>query len=115
MSIQSSGGASVTSTQRAVVDSAGINDFLEHAPGWSFDPARGGTLRKEFVFSDFRAAFGFMTQVALMSERKRHHPEWSNVYNKVQITLTTHDVGGVTQDDFKLASYADKVHRFLAQ
>lgn len=61
-------------------------------------------LYKEFKFSDFVAAFGFMTQVAMLAERANHHPEWSNVYNKVAIHLTTHDAGGISQKDFALAS-----------
>jgi 4a-hydroxytetrahydrobiopterin dehydratase len=78
-------------------------------PEWSHDSARGGTLSRQFVFKDFRQAFGFMTQVALMAERMDHHPEWSNVYNRVAITLTTHSAKGLTANDFALAAYADSV------
>jgi 4a-hydroxytetrahydrobiopterin dehydratase len=73
---------------------------------WGHDEARGAITR-EFVFADFAHAFAFMTQVALMAERRDHHPEWSNVYNKVRIVLTTHDAGGLTQRDIDLARYAD--------
>lgn len=66
-------------------------------------------LYKEFKFSDFVAAFGFMTQVAMLAERANHHPEWSNVYNKVAIHLTTHDAGGISQKDFALASEISKL------
>ncbi len=60
-------------------------------------------LYKEFKFSDFVSAFGFMTQVAMLAERANHHPEWSNVYNKVAISLTTHEAGGISKRDFELA------------
>lgn len=60
-------------------------------------------LYKEFQFSDFRAAFGFMTQVAWLAEAMNHHPDWSNSYNQVNISLTTHELGGISQRDFKLA------------
>jgi 4a-hydroxytetrahydrobiopterin dehydratase len=74
---------------------------------WRHDEARGAITR-EFVFADFAHAFAFMTQIALMAERRDHHPEWSNVYNKVRITLTTHDAGGLSQRDVDLAGYADE-------
>ena len=64
-------------------------------------------LRQTFKFSDFNAAFGFMSRVALMAERLDHHPEWSNVYNRVVVTLTTHDAGGVTELDLQLARFCD--------
>lgn len=60
-------------------------------------------LHREFKFPDFVAAFGFMNQVALLAERANHHPEWSNVYNKVVINLTTHEAGGISKRDFELA------------
>ena len=60
-------------------------------------------LYRRFVFADFVAAFGFMSQVALLAEAADHHPEWSNVYNRVDISLTTHDAGGITERDFALA------------
>ena len=101
-------------SKRSLLDTAIVQDFLKQSPNWTFDAARGGMLRREFVFQDFSAAFGFMTQIALMAERKCHHPEWSNVYNKVQIVLTTHDLGGITKDDLHLATFADRVHAQLA-
>jgi 4a-hydroxytetrahydrobiopterin dehydratase len=67
---------------------------------WSI---REGKLFKEFKFSNFITAFGFMTQVAMLAERANHHPEWFNVYNKVAISLTTHDVSGISKRDFDLA------------
>ncbi len=68
-------------------------------------------LQKEFKFSNFSEAFGFMTRVALMAEKMDHHPEWSNVYNKVSVVLSTHDAGGITEMDFKLAKMMDAASR----
>ncbi len=61
-------------------------------------------IQKEFVFNNFIEAFGFMSRIAILAEKQNHHPEWSNVYNKVNITLTTHDAGGVTEKDLRLAT-----------
>jgi len=66
-------------------------------------------LHRELRFASFSAAFGFMTRVALAAEVLRHHPEWSNVYNRVSITLTTHDAGGLTELDLRLAATVDKL------
>lgn len=66
-------------------------------------------LHREFKFASFVAAFGFMTQVAMLAERANHHPEWFNVYNKVVISLTTHDAGGISERDFKLAQEISKL------
>lgn len=73
--------------------------------GWSF--AKNG-IEKQFVFRDFIAAFSFMTRVAFEAEKMNHHPEWSNIYGKVNIRLSTHDAGGVTDLDFKLAELIEK-------
>ena len=76
-------------------------DQLEHKlPGWSLVD---GKLHRELVFSDFNAAFGFMTRVALIAEAMGHHPEWRNVWNRVVIDLTTHDTGGLSNLDQQLA------------
>ena len=80
--------------------------------GWTRDDKRDAITR-EFVFADFNRAFAFMTQVALAAEKADHHPEWSNVYNKVRVTLTTHDAGGVTQKDLDLARVADDAYARL--
>ena len=64
---------------------------------------------KSFRFGNFNAAFGFMTRVALMADRMDHHPEWFNVYNRVDVTLTTHDAGGVTERDVALAKFMDSI------
>ena len=66
-------------------------------------------LYKEFKFTNFISAFGFMTQVAILAERANHHPEWSNVYNKVKIYLITHEAKGISKRDFKLAQEIDKL------
>lgn len=76
-------------------------------PDWSYSSERGGCLSRNFVFADFVQAFGFMTQLALHAEKMNHHPEWSNVYNRVNIVLTTHDAGGLTERDLTLARLAD--------
>jgi 4a-hydroxytetrahydrobiopterin dehydratase len=79
---------------------------------WTREEKRDAITR-EFVFKDFNRAFAFMTQVALAAEKADHHPEWSNVYNKVRVTLTTHDAGGVTQKDLDLARFADEAYARL--
>lgn len=66
-------------------------------------------LVREYKFKDFIEAFGFMTKVALLAQQANHHPEWSNVYNKVKICLTTHDSGGITQKDIDLALVIEKI------
>ncbi len=68
-----------------------------------------GKISKTWTFKNFRAAFGFMTQVALLAEKLDHHPDWSNCYNTLSITLWTHDAGGLTELDFKLASMIEKI------
>jgi 4a-hydroxytetrahydrobiopterin dehydratase len=75
---------------------------LKRIAGWSEMPGRDAITRK-FVFKDFNAAFGFMTRAALIAEKMDHHPEWFNVYKTVDVTLATHDAGGVTELDIKLA------------
>jgi 4a-hydroxytetrahydrobiopterin dehydratase len=82
---------------------AAIKDALP--AGWALaeDGARN-VIRRNFEFSDFTAAWGFMSRCALMAEKADHHPEWFNVYNKVNVTLSTHDVGGVSQKDIDLAA-----------
>ncbi|MGZ5930820.1 MAG: 4a-hydroxytetrahydrobiopterin dehydratase [Rhizomicrobium sp.] len=71
-------------------------------------PAVGrDAITRRFEFADFNAAFGFMTRVALLADKMDHHPEWFNVYNKVDVTLATHDAGGVTQNDIDMATAMD--------
>lgn len=73
---------------------------MENVPGWR---SEGNTLCRDFVFADFAQAFAFMARVALVAQRQDHHPEWSNVYNRVSIRLISHDVGAVTERDVRLA------------
>nr|AMK59383.1 pterin-4-alpha-carbinolamine dehydratase [uncultured bacterium UPO57] len=80
--------------------------FFAEFPGWT--PVEGrDAARKTFKFDDFNAAFGFMTRVALAAEKADHHPEWVNVYNRVEITLTTHDAGGLSERDIALARFIE--------
>ena len=76
--------------------------------GWK-DVSGRDAITKTFVFADFNAAFGFMARVALLAEKLDHHPEWSNVYKTVDVTLSTHDAGGLTELDVKLAEAMDKI------
>lgn len=66
-------------------------------------------IYKEFLFKDFNEAFGFMTRVALLADKMDHHPEWFNVYRKVQVTMSTHDCGGVSLRDVKLATFMNEI------
>jgi 4a-hydroxytetrahydrobiopterin dehydratase len=77
-------------------------------PGWRLLPDRDAIVR-DFKFRDFSAAWGFMARVALLAEQRDHHPEWSNVYNRVSITLTTHDAGGLSERDIGLARAIDAI------
>ena len=80
---------------------AGLAHWNEHS--------ERDAITRSFKFDDFVGAFGFMTQVAILAEKADHHPEWSNVYNKVEILLTTHDVDGLSQKDVDLAKKIDKL------
>jgi 4a-hydroxytetrahydrobiopterin dehydratase len=80
--------------------------FFKDHPSWSPATGRDAAFRS-IRFADFNAAFGFMTRVALAAEKADHHPEWSNVYNRVEVTLTTHDAGGLTVRDVALAGLID--------
>jgi 4a-hydroxytetrahydrobiopterin dehydratase len=88
------------------LDAASIAARLGEVHGWTLG-RDGAAIVKHFVFRDFRQAFGFMTVCALAAEKLDHHPEWFNVYKKVDVTLTTHSAGGVTELDFKLAVLMD--------
>ena len=81
---------------------------LGKLPHWSEASGRDAITRK-FTFKDFNQAFGFMTRAALVAEKMDHHPEWFNVYKTVEVTLSTHDAGGVTELDVKLAEAMDKL------
>jgi 4a-hydroxytetrahydrobiopterin dehydratase len=84
-----------------------IGERLRALPGWR---VKGGCLRRDFVFLDFSEAFGFMTRVALIAESMGHHPDWSNIYKRVSISLSTHDVGGITRKDVALATAISQLH-----
>ena len=81
---------------------------LAKLSGWS-EAAGRDAISKRFVFKDFNTAFGFMTRAALVAEKMDHHPEWFNVYKTVEVTLSTHDAGGVTILDVKLAEAMDQI------
>lgn len=81
---------------------------LDGLPGWADVPGRDA-IQKKFEFKDFNQAFGFMTRAALVAEKMNHHPEWFNVYKTVEVTLSTHDAGGVTDLDIKLAQAMEKI------
>jgi 4a-hydroxytetrahydrobiopterin dehydratase len=84
---------------------AGLSSSL---PAWSLEPD-GLAVRREIRFADFAEAFGFMARVALIAEKADHHPEWFNVYNRVDIRLTTHDAGGLSARDVALAQAIDAI------
>ena len=88
------------------LSSADRDAALGSLSGWRYD-AGADAITREFKFKDFSEAFGFMTRVALLAQAADHHPEWSNVYNKVTITLSTHSAGGLTEKDVKLAGEID--------
>jgi 4a-hydroxytetrahydrobiopterin dehydratase len=89
------------------LDTEQVRVRLAALPGWRLSDD-GLAITRQFRFADFQQAFAFMTHVALAAERADHHPEWSNVYNRVDMRLTTHDAGGLTERDFALAAVADK-------
>ena len=85
----------------------GAHAAIARLDGWRAADGRDAII-KEFRFKDFNAAFGFMTRVALYADKHDHHPEWSNVYNRVNVALATHDAGGVTDKDVALAHFMDQ-------
>jgi len=90
------------------LDPQRVNELLADLPQWRLD-SQGGLISRQLVFDDFKQAFAFMTEVALIAEKRDHHPDWSNVYNRVDIRLTTYDARGLTQRDFDLARAIDVV------
>ena len=84
-----------------------IEAELKKLPGWS---VVNGNLHRVFEFKDFSQAFAFMTRVALAAEKMDHHPDWSNAWNKVTVDLSTHSAGGLTQNDFDLATKIQQIH-----
>ena len=85
-----------------------IEERLAALEGWTL-AEDGGSIKRTFSFDDFSEAFAFMTRVALAAEAMDHHPDWSNVYNTVDVTLNTHDAGGLTALDFKLAGKMNRI------
>lgn len=83
---------------------------LERLPNWLADDSGRDAIVNEYKFGDFNQAFGWMTRIALEAEKLDHHPEWFNVYNRVQVTLSTHDAGGVTELDVQLARFMDEMY-----
>lgn len=90
--------------------SQAVESFLQKKNGWARVKGKKA-IHKTYAFKDFNQAFGFMTRVALVAEQMNHHPEWFNVYNRVEVTLTTHDAGDVTEKDVKLATAMEKFAR----
>jgi len=86
----------------------GAGAALTTLPGWAAVEGGRDAICRTFKFADFNAAFGFMTRVALMADKLDHHPEWFNVYNRVEATLSTHDADGVTELDVTLAKFMDE-------
>jgi len=92
----------------SLLNDAQLIEALKPLNNWTKHHTRSA-IEKTFTFKDFNQAFGFMTQVALKAETLNHHPEWFNVWNKVEVTLSTHDAGGVTQKDISLAAFMDQI------
>ncbi len=85
---------------------ADIEQFLQQQPEWQL---REGKLYRNYLFANFIEAFAFMTEVALYAEKANHHPEWFNVYKTVRIELTTHEVSGISERDFQLATQMERL------
>ena len=92
-----------------------MEEVLKQLPLWQKADDSGPAIFRSLRFADFNAAFGFMARVAIQAEKADHHPEWSNVWNRVDIVLTTHDAGGVTQRDIDLARFIDAAASEQAQ
>ncbi len=90
------------------LDDVTLAQRLRRLPGWTLDET-GAAITRSFRFADFATAFAFITHVALAAEKADHHPEWSNVWNRVDIRLTTHDAGGITERDIALATQIDVI------
>ncbi len=91
-----------------VTKSQDVESFLKQYKTWKKVKGRSA-LQKTYKFKNFNEAFGFMSRVALKAEQMNHHPEWFNVYNRVDVVLSTHDAGGITERDLKLAAFMDDV------
>jgi 4a-hydroxytetrahydrobiopterin dehydratase len=91
-----------------MADRIDVAEALKALPLWIADDGDRPAITRRLTFADFNAAFGFMTRVALLADKVDHHPEWSNVYNRVEVLLTTHDAGGVTEKDVRMARFIDE-------
>ncbi|NQY41035.1 MAG: 4a-hydroxytetrahydrobiopterin dehydratase [Henriciella sp.] len=92
----------------------GAQEAVTKLSGWTVKAGDRDAIEKSFKFADFKTAFGFMSSCALKAEQMDHHPEWFNVYNRVEVTLTTHDADGVTALDVELATFMDGLAAKLA-
>lgn len=90
-----------------MADRIDVAEALKGLPLWGAHGGDRPAIVRNLTFADFNAAFGFMTRVALLADKVDHHPEWSNVYNRVEVLLTTHDAGGVTDRDIRMARFID--------
>jgi 4a-hydroxytetrahydrobiopterin dehydratase len=90
------------------LEASALEQALADRPLWHYDPA-GQAITRTFTFKNFSEAFGFMTRVALAAQAADHHPDWSNSYNRVEIRLSTHSAGGITDNDLKLAAVIDEL------
>jgi 4a-hydroxytetrahydrobiopterin dehydratase len=91
-----------------MTDRIDVAEALKALPLWCAHEGDRPAITRSLTFADFNAAFGFMTRVALLADKVDHHPEWSNVYNRVEVLLTTHDAGGVTEKDVRMARFIDE-------
>ena len=91
-----------------MTDRIDVAEALKALPLWREHEGDRPAITRSLTFADFNAAFGFMTRVALLADKVDHHPEWSNVYNRVEVLLTTHDAGGVTEKDVRMARFIDE-------
>jgi len=96
----------MTTPGAAVLSQSELTDAISGLPGWTL---KAGKLHREYAFADFVAAFGFMISAALVAQRMDHHPEWFNVFDRVRIDLSTHDAGGITGLDVRLASSMEEL------
>lgn len=90
-----------------MIERLDVKEALGSLPSWRAHEGDRPAIERTLVFPDFNTAFGFMTRVALLADKVDHHPEWSNVYNRVEVLLTTHDAGGVTRRDLDMARFID--------
>lgn len=95
------------------LEPAKTSEALKQLPEWRYDSAREAIAR-DFKFPGFAQAFAFMSEIALAAEKRDHHPEWSNVYNRVSVVWTTHDAGGLTEMDLEMARLCDATFRRCA-